>query len=214
MTGLAAPPRSTSVRTPSRAILLVAVAITVILVVTAALTRGVLSHGNGLPAYRPQPVPGGKVFTSHLTPGVSYSLPGGQVVSADQPGLTVMHFDVPPAGLIVMRVISYPNNPKPDLAAAVTGDPNLQIVLRQRAMVGGEHATRFVVRAKPGTTEMNWFCPEGDRPCLTLPPSGESTVYVFAHGGTNYAIVGGSVSDSAAAGIRPIVDGVAATWQW
>jgi hypothetical protein len=215
MTGLAAPTRRASVRTPSRALLIVAACAALLLVAGTVLTRNVLSHDEGVPAFQPQPLPGSKPFTSHLQPSVSYRIPAQHLASPDDAGITVVKFDaIPAGGLIVMRVKSYAAGDRQNLVAAVAADNRLTVLDRVQTTVGGEPPTRLVVKPVPGTTASPWFCPDSDNPCFDLDPTGRTTLYLFDHQGARYLLSGGGISDSSALRLQPVVDGAAATWHW
>jgi hypothetical protein len=215
MTGLAAPSRSASLRTPSRALLFAAACVVLLLVAGTVLTRNVLSHDEGVPAFQPQPLPGSQPFTSQLEPSVSYRIPARHLASPDDPGLTVVKFDgIPAGGLVAMRVRSYATGDRQNLVAAVAADNRLRVLHQVQTTVGGEPATRLVVTPVPGTTASEWFCPDSDNPCFDLDPTGRTTLYLFDHQGARYLLSGGGISDSSAAKLQPIVDGAAATWHW
>jgi hypothetical protein len=215
MTGLAAPSRSSSLRTPSRALLIAAACVVLLLVAGTVLTRTALSHDEGVPAFQPQPLPGARPFTSQLEPSVTYRIPAQHLASPDDPGLTVVKFDgIPAGGLVVMRVRSYANGDQPNLVSAVAADNRLKVLHQVQTTVGGEPATRLVVRPVPGTTASEWFCPDSDNPCFDLDPTGRTTLYLFDHQGARYLLSGGGISDSQAQRLQPIVDGAAATWHW
>jgi len=215
MTGLAAPSRGASLRTPSRALLLAAACVVLLLVAGTLLTRNVFSHDEGVPAFQPQPIPGSRPFTSQLEPSVSYRIPAQHLASPDDPAITVLKFDdIPVGGMIVMRVRSYANGDQPNLVSAVAADNRLNILHQVQTTVGGEPATRLVVKPVPGTTASEWFCPDSAMPCFDLDATGGTTLYLFNHKGARYLLSGGGISDSAAAKLQPIVDGAAATWHW
>ena len=215
MTGLAAPSRSASLRTPSRALLLAAACVVLLLVAGTVLTRTVLSHDEGVPAFQPQPLPGSRPFTSQLDPSVSYRIPPQHLASPDDPGITVVKFDgIPAGGMIVMRVRSYANGDQQNLVSAVAADNRLKVLNQVPTTVGGEPATRLVVKPVPGITASEWFCPASELPCFDLDPTGRTTLYLFNHQGARYLLSGGGISDSQAAKLQPIVDGAAATWHW
>ncbi len=215
MTGLAAPSRGASLRTPSRALLLAAACVVLLLVAGTMLTRNVFSHDEGVPAFQPQPLPGSQPFTPKLQPSVGYRIPAQHLASPDDPALTVVKFDgVPAGGLVAMRVRSYANGDQPNLVSAVAADNRLKVLSQLQPTVGGEPAPRLVVTPVPGTTASEWFCPDSDDSCFTLDPTGRTTLYLFDHQGARYLLSGGGISDSSAAKMQPIVDGVAATWHW
>ena len=215
MTGLAAPSRGASVRTPSRALLLAAAVVVLLLVAGTVLSRTVLSHDEGVPAFHPQPLPGSQPFTPKLQPSVGYRIPAQHLASPDDPALTVVKFDgVPAGGLVAMRVRSYANGDQPNLVSAVAADNRLKVLSQLQTTVGGEPATRLVVTPVPGTTASEWFCPDSDDSCFNLDPTGRTTLYLFDHKGARYLLSGGGISDSSAAKMQPIVDGAAATWHW
>jgi hypothetical protein len=215
MTGLAASSRNASLRTPSRALLLAAACVALVLIAGALLTRTVLNQDEGVPAFQPQPLPGSRPFTSQQEPSVSFWIPAQHLASPDDPGLTVVKFDgIPTGGLVVMRVRSYPNGDQQNLVAAVAADNRLNVLQQVPTAVGGEPATRLVVTPVPGSTASEWFCPDSDNPCFDLDPTGRTTLYLFDHQGARYLLSGGGISDSSAAKMQPIVDGVAATWHW
>lgn len=215
MTGLAAPSRGASLRTPSRALLLAAACVVLLLAAGAVLTRNALSHDEGVPAFQPQPLRGAEPFTPQLQPSVSYRIPARHLASPDDAALTVVKFDdIPAGGLVVMRVRSYAAGDKQNLAAAVAADNRLQVLDRVQTTVGGEPATRLVVKPLPGITASPWFCPDSDDPCFDLDPTGRTTLYLFDHKGARYLLSGGGISDSSAARLQPVVDGAAATWHW
>ena len=215
MTGLAAPSRGASLRTPSRALLLAAACVVLLLVAGTLLTRTVFSHDEGVPAFQPQPLPGAQPFTPKLQPSVGYRIPAQHLASPDDPGLTVVKFDsIPAGGLVVMRVRSYANGDQQNLVSAVAADNRLKVLHKVQTTVGGEPATRLVVTPVPGTTASDWFCPDSDNPCFQLDPTGRTTLYLFDHQGARYLLSGGGISDSQAAKLQPIVDGAAATWHW
>ena len=215
MTGLAAPSRGASVRTPSRALLLAAACVVLLLVAGTLLTRTVLSDDESVPAFQPQPLPGSRPFTSQLEPSVSYRIPAQHLASPDDPGITVLKFDgIPAGGMIVMRVRSYANGDQQNLVSAVAADNRLKVLNQVPTTVGGEPATRLVVKPVPGITASQWFCPDSEMPCFDLDPTGRTTLYLFNHQGARYLLSGGGISDSQAAKLQPIVDGAAATWHW
>lgn len=213
MTEIAAPPRST-LRPPVRAV--VAAAAAVVLVIAGTwFARAVVTSDEGIPAFDPRPVSGAQPFASQLRPGVGYRIPAGHLATEDTGDISVLRFDgVPTGGLIVMRVRDYPGATGRTLADAVTADNRLHVVRSQPTTVGGEPATRMVVRPLPGVTETPWFCPTGDQPCFDLSPTGRTTLYLFQHDGTRYLLSGGAINESGADKLRPITDGVAATWHW
>jgi hypothetical protein len=215
MTGLVAPSRGASLRTPSRALLLVAACVVLLLVAGTVLTRTVVSHDEGVPAFQPQPLPGAKPFTSQLEPSVSYRIPAQHLASPDDPGITVVKFDsIPAGGMVVMRVRSYANGDPHNLVSAVAADNRLTVLNRVVTTVGGVPATRLVVKPVSGITASEWFCPDSDDPCFNLDPTGQTTLYLFDHQGARYLLSGGGISDSTAQKLQPIVDGAAATWHW
>ena len=215
MTGLTAQPRAAHLRAPSRTLLAVAASIVLLLLVGALVGRTVLTRHDAVPAFEPQPLTGASPFHAQLEPSVSFRIPSQHLASEDQADLTVVKFDgIPTGGLVAMRVSSYANGDRKDLAAAVAADNRLQVLRRDPTTVGGEPATRLVVRPVPGITASDWFCPTGDRPCFTLDPTGRTTLYLFDHQGVRYLLSGGAINDSGAAKLQPIVDGAAATWHW
>jgi hypothetical protein len=215
MTGLAAPSRSVSLRTPSRALLLAAACVLLLLVAGTVLTRTVLNHDEGVPAFQPQPLPGSRSFTSRLEPSVSYRIPAQHLVTQDDPGITVVKFnDIPEAGMVAMRVRSYAAGDQQNLVSAVASDDRLKVLNRVQTTVGGEPATRLVVKPVAGITASEWFCPDSELPCFDLDPTGRTTLYLFDHQGARYLLSGGGISDSSALNLQPIVDGAAATWHW
>ena len=215
MTGLAAPSRGASLRTPSRALLLAAACVVLLLVAGTLLTRNVFSHDEGVPAFQPQPLPGSRPFTSQLQPSVSYRIPAQHLAAPDDPGITVLKFDgIPAGGMIAMRVRSYAAGDQPNLVSAVAADNRLTVLSQVQTTVGGEPATRMVVTPVPGTTASEWFCPDSEMACFDLDPTGRTTLYLFDHQGARYLLSGGGISDSSAAKLQPIVDGAAATWHW
>jgi hypothetical protein len=215
MTGLAAPSRRASLRTPSRALLIAAACVVLLVVAGTVLTRTVLSHDEGVPAFQPQPLPGTRPFTSQLEPSVSYRIPAQHLASPDDPGITVVKFDgIPAGGMVVMRVRSYAAGDKQNLVSAVVADNRLTVLERVPTTVGGGPATRLVVKPVPGITASPWFCPDSAMPCFDLDPTGRTTLYLFDHQGARYLLSGGGISDSSAQKLQPIVDGAAATWHW
>jgi hypothetical protein len=215
MTGLTAQTPTARLRAPSRTLLVVAASIVLLLLVGALVGRNVLTSNEGVPAFEPQPLPGARPFHSHLVPSVSFRIPPKHLASPDQADLTVVKFDgIPTGGLIAMRVRTYANGDRRSLAAAVAADDRLKVLRRDPAVVGGEPATRLVVRPVPGITASDWFCPTGDLPCFTLDPTGQTTLYLFKHQGTRYLLSGGAINDSGATQLQTIVDGAAATWHW
>ncbi len=215
MTGLTAQPRTAHLRAPSRTLLAVAASIVLLLLVGALIGRTVLTSHDAVPAFEPQPLPGARPFHAQLAPSVSFRIPSQHLASEDQADLTVVKFDgIPVGGLVAMRVRAYANGDRRDLAAAVAADDRLQVLRRDPTIVGGEPATRLVVRPVPGITASDWFCPTGDRPCFTLDPTGRTTLYLFDHQGARYLLSGGAINDSGAAQLQAIVDGAAATWHW
>ena len=215
MTGLTAQTPTARLRAPSRTLLLVAASIVLLLLVGALVGRNVLTRNESVPAFEPQPLSGARPFHAQLAPSVSFRIPPQYLASPDQADLTVVKFDgIPTGGLIAMRVRSYASGDRKDLAAAVAADSRLQVLRRDPTNVGGEPATRLVVRPVPGITASDWFCPTGDLPCFTLDPTGGTTLYLFKHQGARYLLSGGAINDSGAAQLQAIVDGAAATWHW
>ena len=214
MSGLATRSVNAPSRIPSRT-LLIAASVILLLLLGGVLARDVLTRNQGVPAFDPRPMPGARPFHAQLQPHVTFQIPVRHEVSADKADITVVRFaDVPEGALIAMRVRSYPVGDRTDLVAAVAADTRLQILRRMPTTVGGEPATRFVVRPVSGTTTAPWFCPVGDMPCFELNPTGQSTLYLFQHDGTRYLLSAGAVNDSGSHKLQPIVDGAAATWQW
>jgi hypothetical protein len=214
MSGLTAQPRTAHLRAPSRTLLAVAASI-VLLLVGALVGRTVLTRHDAVPAFEPQPLTGARPFHAQLAPSVSFRIPSKHLASPDQADLTVVKFDgIPTGGLIAMRVSTYANGDRKDLAAAVAADNRLQVLRRDPSTVGGEPATRLVVRPVPGIIASDWFCPTGGLPCFTLDPTGRTTLYLFDHQGARYLLSGGAINDSGAAKLQAIVDGAAATWHW
>jgi hypothetical protein len=198
-----------------RVTVLAAAAAVLLVVVAAVVLRTTRSQNNGLPTFEPRPLTGATALGTHLGPGVRFDVPRQRVVAQDTAGIVGLQFaDMGEAGLLAMRVASYPALNSSDLAKNLRQDRRVHVVSASRATVGGEPATRFIVTTVPGTTAAPWFCPVGGRPCMDLNPTGGSTVYVFSHDGQSYAIVGGALNSQGSAAMRPIVDGVAATWQW
>jgi hypothetical protein len=215
MTGLTAQQHTTSMRAPSRTLLVVTAAVALLLLIGALVSRSVFTRDEGVPAFKPQPVRGAQIFHSLLQPSVSYRIPAQHLATRNTADLTVVRFDgVPLGGLIAMRVRDYATGDQQDLAAAVAADIRLRILRRDPTTVGGEPATRLVVRPVPGITASSWFCPIGDLPCFTLDPTGQTTLYLFNHQGARYLLSGGAINDSGAAKLQAIVDGAAATWHW
>jgi hypothetical protein len=214
MSGLASRSVNVPVRLTSRA-LLIAAAVILVLVVGGTFARGVLTRNEGIPAFEPRPMAGARPFHAQLQPHVTFQVPVKHTVSSDTAGITVVRFDdIPEGALIAMRVRSYAAGDQANLVAAVAADSRLQVLHRMPTTVGGEGATRLVVRPVPGTSESPWFCPVGDKPCFDLNPTGQSTLYLFRHDGARYLIAGGAVNDSGSGKLQHIVDGAAATWQW
>jgi hypothetical protein len=150
-----------------------------------------------------------------LRPQVGYRIPTERLVTDDTADITVIRFaGIPTGGMVVMRVRDYPSAEGRDLAAAVSADNRIRVLRSQATTVGGEPATRMVVRPLPGITAGPWFCPVGDRPCFDLSPTGRSTLYLFEHRGMRYVLSGGATNASGADKLRPITDGAAATWHW
>ena len=213
MTGIAAPRRK-AVQAPLRALLAATAAIALVIAGTW-FARDILTRDESIPAFDPRPLPGAQPFDSQLSPDVGYRIPTGHLTTDDTGDITVIRFDgIPTGGLVAMRVGEYPGAEGRDLAAAVAADNRIRVVRSQPTTVGGEPATRLVVRPVPGITATPWFCPLGDRPCFDLSPTGRSILYLFEHQGTRYLLSGGAVNDSGADKIRPITDGAAATWHW
>jgi hypothetical protein len=197
------------------ALVLAAAAAVLLVLVAAVVLRTTRDQDNGLPAFDPRPLTGATALGTQLAPGVRFNVPTTRFVERDTAGIVGLKFsDKAEGGLVAMRVASYPAHDSGDLARDLRQDRRVHIVRASRATVGGEPATRFVVMAVPGTTEAPWFCPVGGQPCMDLPATGGSTVYVFSHNGQRYAIVGGAINSDGTAAMRPIVDGAAATWQW
>jgi hypothetical protein len=214
MTDLAAPSRPVTSRAPLR-VFVAATAAIVLVIAGTWFARDVLTRDESIPAFDPSPLPGAQPFDSQLSPDVGYDIPTGHLVTDDTGDITVIRFDgIPTGGLLAMRVRDYPGAAGRDLATAVAADDRLRVVRSQPTTVGGEPATRLVVRPVPGVTASPWFCPVGDRPCFDLSPTGRSILYLFEHEGTRYVLSGGAVNDSGADKIRPITDGAAATWHW
>jgi hypothetical protein len=215
MTGLTTVPRTTRLRGPSRTLLVVAASVVLLLLAGTLIGRTVFTHDQGVPAFQPQPLPGARPFHSQLQPSVSYRVPPNPMAQEDTADLTVLKFTgIPTGGLVAMHVSSYANGDQKDLAAAVAADNRLQVLQRDATTVGGEPATRLVVKTVPGTTASDWFCPVGGQPCFTLDPTAQTTLYVFRHDGARYLLSGGAINESGAAALQPIVDGAAATWHW
>ena len=215
MTGLATPHPAAPVRASLRTPMLVAAAVVTLLLIGALVTRGLPTRSESLPAFEPRPLPGAKPFDSQLDPGVSYRIPARHQVVDNTAGLTVIRFDgIATGAMIAMQVRSYPAAEREDLVTAVSTDPRLRILRSDPTTVAGQSATRLVVRPLPGTTASPWFCPQGDRPCFDLSPTGRTTLYLFEGQDGRYLLAGGAVNDSGADQLRPIVDGAAATWQW
>jgi hypothetical protein len=198
------------------AVLATAAAVLVI-VLAAVVVRTTRTEDHGLPAFDPRPLAGATALRTQLAPGVRFDVPKTRSLAQDTAGIVSLKFsDKPEAGLLAMRVATYgepDSSGAGDLAQALRRDSRVHVVSASRATVGGEPATRFVVTAVPGTTAAPWFCPVGGRPCLDLPPTGGSTVYVFQHQGQRYALVGGAINADLTAAMRPVVDGAAASWQ-
>lgn len=198
-----------------RRLVLVAAGLVVVLLVGLALVRATAHRDHGLPAFEPRPVPGSTPFHSRLASGVRIDVPASRFVQRDTPTFLFLGFhDVAVGGLLAIRVSSYPAHDGPDLARDVSLDSRVHVVSRNRATVGGEAATRLVVRPVRGITESDWFCPVGGLPCMTINATGGNTLYVFRHRGQRYVLVGGSLGDAGTARMRSRVDGAAATWRW
>jgi hypothetical protein len=196
------------------AVLAVAAAVLVVLG-AAVVVRTTRDQNTGLPAFEPRPLAGATALRTQLAPGVRFDVPSTRQLTQDTTGIVSVTFsDRPEGGVLAMRVASYPAHNGADLGRDLRRDSRVHILSASRTTVGGEPATRFEVIAVPGTTSAPWLCPVGGRPCMDLPPTGGSTVYVFQHHGQRYAIVGGANNGAMTAAMRPVVDGAAATWQW
>lgn len=214
MSGLA----TRSINAPTRIqprTLLIAASVILLLLVGGVLARDVLTRNQGIPAFEPRPLTGARPFHAQLQPHVTFKIPAGHSVSQDKAGITVVRFaDVPEGALIAMQVRSYPSGDQTNLVAAVAADKRLQVLHKMPTTVGGEPATRFVVRPVPGTIAAPWFCPVGNESCFELSPTGQSTLYLFRHDGARYLLSAGAVNDALSLKIQGVVDGAAATWQW
>jgi hypothetical protein len=216
MTGLAAPSRGASLRTPSRALLLAAACVVLLLVAGTLLTRNVFSHDEGVPAFQPQPLPGSQPFTPKLQPSVGYRIPAQHLASPDDPGLTVVKFDsIPAGGLVAMRVRSYANGDQPNLVSAVAADNRLKVLSQ-----GSDHGRR---RAGDQAGRHAGARHHGERlvlPRLRQPRASSSTRPGGPRSTCSTTRVPGTCSPEApsvtrrSAKLQPIVDGAAATWHW
>ena len=189
MTGLAAPSTQRTLRMPSRALLLAAACVVVLLVAGTALTRTALNHDEGVPAFQPQPLPGPSPSRRGWNlRSATGSPPSG--ASPDDAGLTVVKFDGIPAGglvcdagpLLTRMATSRTSTP------AIAADNRLKVLHQVQTTVGGEPAIRLVVTPVPGTTASDWFCPDSDNPCFELDPTGRTTLYLFDHQGARYLL--------------------------
>ena len=134
---------------------------------------------------------------------------------AGRPGLTVVKFDgIPAGGMIVMRVRSYANGDRQNLVSAVAADNRLKVLHRVQTTVGGEPATRLVVKPVPGITASDWFCPDSDKPCFEPRPDRADHALPVRPPGCPVPALRRRHQRLQAAKLQPIVDGAAATWHW
>jgi hypothetical protein len=190
-----------------------AAAALIVLVVAATLAlRGGSTEQNGVPAFEPTPLPGGQRVTTAFRPAASYELPTPHQFVLDEPDDTLVDLgnEFPRADGFVEIV---PAGPQPDTAAA---DARMRVLRRQATLVGGDPATRFVVRVLPKPGDDRWFCADTRRTlCVQrMPRQGRVTLYFVQHDDTTVVILGGSSNDLLGAAVGRVVDGAAATWRW